>query len=114
MPKDFRMQRIAGLMRTTLSELLLQEREKRFNEVVITRVIVSRDLASAKIYVSFITDVDPKEMVDALNHDAKTFRYHLANTIKLRVTPELRFYYDDSHVKGQRITDLLNEVLKGK
>lgn len=114
MPKDFRMQRIADLIRVSLSELLLEEIDKHFNEVVITRVIVSRDLAHAKIYVSFITDVDIKEMIKALNYDAKTLRYNLAHAIKLRVTPGLRFYYDDSNVKGQRIADLLNQALKGK
>jgi ribosome-binding factor A len=41
-------------------------------------------------------------------------RYSLAQAIKLRVTPELRFYYDDSSIKGQRIVDLLNKALKGK
>jgi len=115
MPKDFRMQRISDLIRTTLSEILLQEAEdKRFHGVTITRLIVSRDLKNAKIYVSFMTDHPPKEMITALNHGAKYLRYRLAHTVQLRITPELRFYYDDSQVKGQRIRTLLNKALKGK
>lgn len=115
MPKDFRMQRIADLIRTTLAEILLQDTEdKRFHEVTITRVSVSRDLGHAKIYVSFMPDEDSVEMTLALNRAAKYLRYNLAQAVKLRVTPELRFYYDDSNVKGQRIVDLLNKALKGK
>lgn len=115
MPKDFRMQRITDLIRTTLAEILLQEAEdKRFHDVSITRVIVSRDLGHAKIYVSFITEHNIKEMVAALNHGAKYLRYQLAQAVKLRVTPELKFYYDDSNVRGQRIITLLNNALKGK
>lgn len=115
MPKDFRMQRISDLIRTTLAEILLQEAEdKRFQGVNITRLTVSRDLGHARIYVSFIEDQDIKEKVKALNHAAKYLRYQLAQEIKLRVTPDLRFYYDDSTVKGQRIMDLLNKVFKGK
>ena len=113
MPKDFRMQRIADLIRTTLAEILLQETEdQRFHKVNLTRVTVSRDLNHAKIYVSFMPQEDAQEMIKALNRAAKYLRYHLAQAIQLRVTPELRFYYDDSGVKGQRIVDLLNKALK--
>jgi ribosome-binding factor A len=114
MPKDFRMQRIADLIRMKLSEILLQEEDGRFHEVMVTRAIISRDLNHAKIYVSFITDQDVNARVKALNGAAKHLRYVLAQAIKLRVTPELRFYYDDTNVKGQRINDLLNQALKGK
>ncbi len=113
MPKDFRIQRIADLIRTALSEILLEDLEdKRFHEVTITRVSVSRDLNHARIYVSFMPEVDTQEMTTVLNRAAKSLRYNLAQAIKLRVTPELRFYYDDSSVKGQRIVDLLNKALK--
>lgn len=115
MPKDFRMQRIADLIRMTISEILLQEAEdERFREVIVTRAIVSRDLKHAKIYVSFITDQDVNARVKSLNRAAKYLRYSLAQAIKMRVTPELKFYFDDSNVKGQRITDLLNQALKGR
>ena len=113
MPKDFRMQRIADLIRVTLSELLLQGmEEQRFHEVTITRVSVSRDMNHARVYVSFMPKVDVKAMTAALNGAAKSLRYRLAQAVELRVTPELRFYYDDSAVKGQRIQDLLNKALK--
>lgn len=115
MPKDFRMQRITDLIRNTLAEILLQEAEdERFHEVNITRAIISRDLSLAKIYVSFMPGQDSKIRITALNHAAKYLRYKLAQQIKLRVTPALKFYYDDSNVKGQKIMNLLNKVLKGK
>lgn len=115
MPKDFRMQRISDLIRTALSEILLQDAEdKRFQEVTITRLTVSRDLGHATVYVSFINDDNLKEKTQALNNASKYLRFKLAKEIKLRVTPQLRFYYDDSTVKGQRIMDLLNKVFKGK
>ncbi len=115
MPKDFRLQRIADLIRTTLSEIFLRESENhRFREVTIIRVIVTRDLSHARIYVSYMPGVDTQEMTALLNSAAKSLRYHLAQAIQLRVTPELRFYYDDSNVKGQHIVDLINKALKGK
>ncbi len=113
MPKDFRMQRIADLIRTALAEILHQEREdERFRYVSITRVSVSRDLHHAKIYVSFMPEEKVQDRIKTLNQAVKQLRYQLAQSIKLRITPELRFYYDDSSVKGQRIVDLLNKALK--
>ena len=115
MPKDFRMQRIADLIRTALSEIFLEGMEdRRFHQVTITRVTVSRDMNHARIYVSFMPGVDGDEMIAALNGAAKSLRYELAQAVKLRVTPELRFFYDDSNVKGQRIVELLNKALKNK
>lgn len=115
MPKDFRMQRIADSLRIALSEILLQETEdKRFHEVTITRMMVSRDLSHAKVYVSFLSDQNIKEITAALNRAAKFLRFKLAQDMKLRVTPQLKFYYDDSTVRGQRIMTLLNKALRGK
>lgn len=115
MPKDFRIQRIADLIRTALSEILLEDAEdKRFHKVSITRVTVSRDLNHARVYVSFMPGVHIEEMTAMLNSAAKSLRYTLAQAIKLRVTPGLRFYYDDSNAKGQRIVELLNKALKDK
>ncbi len=115
MPKDFRMRRIADLIRTTLAEILLQEKDDpRFQEVTMTRVSVSRDLGHARIYVSFMPGEDHKARIASLNQAAKYLRYQLAQAVQLRVTPELRFYYDDSTTKGQRVMDLLNKALKGK
>jgi len=115
MPKDFRMQRISDLIRTSLSEILLRETEdKRFHSVTITKVVVSRDLSHARIYISVMPDQSPEEVTQMLNHAAKQLRYHLAQEIEMRVTPELRFFFDDSAIKGQRISELLNKALKDK
>ena len=50
----------------------------------------------------------------ALNKASKYLRYALANAIELRVTPELKFVYDDSVVRGNRISSLINDALKDK
>ena len=47
------------------------------------------------------------EAVAALNELAKEFRRELSRTMKLRRVPELRFRYDDSVDRGERIETLL-------
>ena len=113
MPKDFRMQRISDLIRISLSELLLHySDDERFNKVIINKIIVSRDMNHARIYVSCFTDESIEDIVKSLNQHAKDLRYRLAQTVKLRVTPDLKFYFDDTSIKGQRIDELLHKVLK--
>jgi ribosome-binding factor A len=48
-----------------------------------------------------------------LNNAAKYLRYALAQSkIEMRVIPELKFIYDDSTVRGNRIASLLHSALK--
>ena len=47
-----------------------------------------------------------------MNEHAKEFRHELAKTLKLRHMPELRFAYDDSVDRGERIEQLLRELPK--
>jgi ribosome-binding factor A len=111
-----RMQRIAGLVQTTLADILLKESEDaRFHMVTITSVSLARDMSSAKVFVSIWDEDKAKEIVIALNNAAKFLRYSLAKSkIEMRVIPELKFIYDDSTVRGNRISSLLNTVLKDK
>src|SRR5687767_3011530 len=111
MPKDFRMKRVTDLIRTTLSEILLHySDDERFNKVIINKLIVSKDMRHARIYVSYLVDEKPEEIVTELNKHSKNLRYLLAQQIELRVTPELKFYFDDTALKGQRIDELLYKV----
>ncbi len=114
MAKRFnRTQRINDLIQTTLAEILQRNaKDLRFGMITITGVDVSHDLAYAKVYVSVLEEEKAKETIDALNNATKYLRYELANAVELRVTPELKFIYDDSTVRGNRISSLINNALK--
>ena len=114
MPKGYsRLQKVGQVIQISLAEILLREvKDTRFNLVTITHVDVSPDLANAKIFVSVWDDTKTEETITALNHAAKYLRYTLAQTIELRIIPALRFHYDDSTARGNRIALLINSVLK--
>lgn len=114
MAQGNRMARVAGLVQTTLADILLKESEdKRFHMVTITNVSLAKDLSSAKVFVSVWDEAKAKETVKALNNASKFLRYALAQTkIEMRVIPQLHFVYDDSTERGSRITSLINEALK--
>lgn len=108
-----RTQRVADLIQTTLAEILQRDvKDLRFGMITITGVNVSHDLSFAKVFVSVLEDEKAPETIIALNNAAKYLRYALANAVELRVTPELKFIYDDSAVRGSRISSLINDALK--
>lgn len=114
MAQGNRMERIAGLVQSTLADILLRQSEdKRFQMVTITHVGLARDMSSAKVFVSVLDEAKAKETLAALNKASKFLRFALAQSkIEMRVIPELHFVYDDSTERGTRITTLINQALK--
>jgi len=107
---SYRTERVNELMRRELVLLLKQEtKDPRLMQVVITDVIVSRDLTSAKIF--FSVDEDSINIVTPLlNKASGFFRSSLSKTLDLRHTPTLSFIYDTAPNTGARIDDLLSKL----
>ena len=107
---SYRAERVNELMRRELVLLLKQEtKDPRLKQVVITDVIVSRDLTSAKIF--FSVDEDSINIVTPLlNKASGFFRSSLSKTLDLRHTPTLSFIYDTAPNTGARIDDLLSKL----
>lgn len=112
MANENRIQRVASLVQTTLAKILLNEIEG-FNLVTITNVSLAKDFSSAKVFVSVLDDIHAKQKVAELNEEAKHIRMLLARSkIQMRVIPELHFIYDDSTLRGNRISALIDKALK--
>jgi ribosome-binding factor A len=110
-----RSDRVADLLQKTLAHLLLRKMgDERFRFVTITSVQLSRDLSFAKIYVTVLNEDDThiKEILRALNDAAKYLRHQIAQTVKLRIAPELKFIYDESTANGFRISALIDAAIK--
>ncbi len=109
-----RTQRVADLIQKTLAQLLLQVAEDDFRLVTVTGVEMSRDLSYAKVYVTVLADDEKKikQIIKSLNQNAKALRYQLAQRVKLRIAPELKFVYDESTARGFRISTLIDSAMK--
>lgn len=115
-PKAFnRTERVADLIQQELSTLIRREcDEPSLRFVTIMSVTVSPDLSHAKIYITLLNDDDSQVVHTAmttLKKSAKHLRYLLAKVIKMRVTPELKFFYDDSLKRGYELTTLINNAI---
>ena len=107
---SYRTERVNELIRRELVLLLKQEiKDPRLKQVVVTDVVVSRDLTSAKVF--FYVDEDSHKIVASLLTKASGFfRSSLSQTLDLRHTPTLSFIYDTTPNTGARIDDLLRKL----
>ncbi|HOF22173.1 MAG TPA: 30S ribosome-binding factor RbfA [Bacteroidales bacterium] len=77
--------------------------------ISITRVRISPDLSSARIYISIFPSNDNKQVMKAVNDHIPRIRYELGHQIKsqLRIVPEIAFFLDDSLDYIENIDNLL-------
>jgi ribosome-binding factor A len=108
-----RPQRVGDLIQRALAELLLREaQDPRFQQVTITAVDVSPDLSNASVYISILNIDQIKETLQALNKAAGYFRHKLADAVDLRIMPHLRFVFDESISRADRISKLIDDALQ--
>lgn len=80
--------------------------------ISVTKVKTSPDLKYAKVYVSVINSKNVKQTLAGLKAASGFIRSRIAEKINLRVTPELVFEFDDSMVYGERIENILKDIMK--
>lgn len=112
MPSGIRLKRINDRIKQILSLTLLSKVEDpRLSGVSITEVNVDRELDFANIYVSALEgQTRAHEVIDALNHARGFLKTELANELDLRVMPKLRFFWDPTPEKVDRIDSLLAQI----
>lgn len=110
-----RVDRIADQMQRELAFLLQREvKDPRVGMVTVNKAKVTKDLAYADIYVTFMTveGDEADEPVHVLNDMAGYLRTMLASAMKLRHVPRLRFHYDEVLARGRRVSNLINQAVR--
>lgn len=112
MPPPLRMKRINDRMKEVLSIVLLTKIEDpRLMNVSVTEVRVDRELDYANIYVSSLdNDYSSEEIIEALNRASGYLKYEISEEIDLRIMPKLRFFWDPTPQKADRIDALLAQI----
>ncbi len=107
-----RSERVAGQIRRDLSMLIREQvKDPRVGMVTLLDVNVSKDLAYAKVWFDVLDAEQGKVAEKALNNAAGFLRRELGRGLKLRITPELRFFYDDTQVKGNALSALIDQAV---
>jgi ribosome-binding factor A len=111
-PERVRPDRVAEQIRMDAADILQNDvKDPRVRLVTVTRVQLTRDLASAKLYVSVLGDESERvRVMKALEGATGYVRRRLAERLRLRTAPEIRFVYDPSVEYGIRLEKLLEET----
>ncbi|GAA0852976.1 30S ribosome-binding factor RbfA [Aliiglaciecola litoralis] len=90
-----------------------KNRDPRMGMVTVSSVEVSRDLAHAKIYLTFYeNDQEKLKLYKQIIEDNKGFiRTLLAKRMRMRAVPALKFHEDTSITEGVRISTLVSQTL---
>lgn len=118
-----RTRRVAGMLKRELASIIATElSDPRFALVSVSDVRLTRDLKSARVYVSRLPGRRPgaarssddeiralhRDTVAALNGAAGTMRRLLAGRVALRNVPRLVFEYDPAIERGVAMTELID------
>jgi len=106
-----RREKLGDLIQRELSALLQRElRDPRVGMITITAVDVSPDFAHAKVLYTTLDPAHIAEAAQGLERASGFLRSQLARRIKLYTTPQLRFAYDESVERGDRLSRLIDSV----
>lgn len=115
MARDYaRTDRVGQQIQKEVAMIIQREvKDPRLGMVTVNAVEITRDLAYAKVFVTFFTleGQSAEESVAILNEAASYIRTLLAKRIKARIMPELRFVFDKSMIEGVRMSNLVNEAV---
>jgi len=103
--------KLGDLIQRELSELVQRElRDPRVGMITLTGVDVSPDLSHAKVFFTTLESGHVEDAREGLKRAAGFLRSQLAKRIKLYTTPELRFEYDESVERGDRLSRLIDST----
>jgi ribosome-binding factor A len=108
-----RPQKLGDLIQREVSDLIrLEVRDPRVGMITITSVDVSPDMTHAKIFFTVLENDKLQDTLEGLKRSAGFLRAQLAKRVQMYTTPELRFLYDESVERGDRLSRLIDAALK--
>jgi ribosome-binding factor A len=113
MPSKLRLSKIGDRIQQEIAEMLVRQEisDPRLTGVTITDVKVDRELAYASIYVSALEGSErSKEILQGFESASSYIRKLLSMRIELRAFPRLRFFWDPTPERADRIEQILSTI----
>jgi ribosome-binding factor A len=111
---SLRLQRVRELLKREIGEAI--RREFHVSEcglISVNDVDVAGDLKSATVFISILGNPDQqKRGFQMLNEHRVRIQGLVARDIVLKYTPKLKFAFDDSIVRGNRVLQIIEELEK--
>lgn len=110
---DSRLRRVEDQLQREIALLIQQEmKDPRVGMITVTGVEVTAELEQATIFVTLLggDEAAAKQPVKILNQAAGYLRREIARRLRMRHVPELKFKYDVSIERGNRLARLISEA----
>ena len=109
-----RTDRVGQQIQKEIAVILMREiKDPRLSMTTVSAVEVTRDLAYAKVFVTFFNDKeeDIKASLAVLAEAEGYIRSLLGKRLRARIMPHLRFVYDKSMSEGVRMSALVDQAV---
>lgn len=108
------MEKVASLIREEVSVLFAREfSDSSYGFMTVTDVRMTADLKIARVYVSIMGNVKTREQSMKLLEEHKpAIRHNVGAHLRLKFTPEIHFFLDDTMDRVERIETLIKEIHK--
>jgi len=108
-----RVDKVERLIKEEVSLIFLEKlQEPEYGFITITNVKVSPDLKIAKIYLSVFEKEKRELVLDRLQTKMGFIRSELAHRIRIKFTPELKFFIDDTLDYVEKIEGIIEKIHK--
>ena len=111
---SLRLQRVRELLKREIGEAV--RREFHVSEaglITVNDVDVAGDLRSATVFISILGNPDQqKRGFQLLNEHRIRIQGFVGRAVVLKYTPALKFVFDDSIVRGNRVLQIMEELEK--
>ena len=111
---SLRIQRVRELLKQEIGEAI--RREFHVNEaglITVNDVDVAGDVRSAVVFISILGNADQqKRGFQLLTEHRIRIQGMIGRSVVLKYTPTLKFVFDDSIVRGNRVLQILDELDK--
>lgn len=115
---SIRQAKFSRLIQKELAHIFLTDGKRMFNNslISITKVVVSRDLAFTKVYLSFLNESKPEELIEEIKVNSGDIKRRLASRIRnnVRRIPELIFFYDDTMDYVEKMEGIFKDLKNKK
>jgi len=109
-----RTDRVGQQIQKEIAVILMREiKDPRLSMTTVSAVEVTRDLAYAKVFVTFFNDNadEIKTSLEVLAEAEGYIRSLLGKRLRARIMPHLRFVYDKSMSEGVRMSALVDKAV---
>ncbi|HEY1957101.1 MAG TPA: 30S ribosome-binding factor RbfA [Polyangiaceae bacterium] len=115
MPGPKRSVRVGEQLKVALANLLTREMsDPRLAGVIVSRVELTDDLGLLTAHVRMLSGGDDEKTrastMRALERASSMIRRELGARVKMRVVPQVRFFYDAGQDRQARVEELLHEI----